>query len=65
MRIWKLFQRHYEQRVLHKPAKCWVNENMEIVSKALYRTILHKAAKKHRLHTAANLKKIFAQISKR
>jgi len=25
---------------------------------------LHKAAKKHRLHNAANLKKLFAQISK-
>jgi len=27
---------------------------MEIVSKALYRTILHKGPKKHGLHTAAN-----------
>jgi hypothetical protein len=35
MRIWKLFQKHYEQGVLHKAAKCCANENLEIISKAL------------------------------
>jgi hypothetical protein len=46
MRIWKLFQRHYEQGVLHKAAKCCANENMEIILKALYKTILHSSAKR-------------------
>jgi len=33
MRIWKLFQRHYEQGVLHKAAKCKANEIRKVIQK--------------------------------